>query len=44
MAVDISYTGHVSPTRGRKAATFIARHVFPPRLAFDTIVVVAAVA
>ena len=42
-AVDISFTGHTSPTRTRRAATVMARRVFPPRLAFDTIVVVARV-
>ena len=42
--VEISFTGHTSPTPARKAATFAARHLFPPRLAFDTIVVVATAA
>ena len=37
------FTGHKSPTRSRKAATFVVRHTFPPRLALDTIVVVASV-
>jgi 2-polyprenyl-3-methyl-5-hydroxy-6-metoxy-1,4-benzoquinol methylase len=41
--VEISFTGHTSPTPLRKTATTVIRHVFPPRLAFDTIVVVAAV-
>jgi 2-polyprenyl-3-methyl-5-hydroxy-6-metoxy-1,4-benzoquinol methylase len=41
--VEISFTGHKSPTRSRKAATFVVRHAFPPRLALDTIVVVASV-
>ncbi len=40
-AVDISFTGHTSPTRLRRATTFVVRHAFPPRLAFDTIVAVA---
>ena len=42
-ALDISFTGHTSPTTGRKAATFVARHALPPRLALDTIVAVASV-
>ncbi len=40
--VEISFTGHNSPTPMRKAATFTARHVLPPRLALDTIVAVAS--
>jgi SAM-dependent methyltransferase len=40
--VEISFTGHTSPTPMRKAATFTARHVLPPRLALDTIVAVAS--
>ncbi len=40
--VKISFTGHNSPTPMRKAATFTARHVLPPRLALDTIVAVAS--
>ena len=39
--VEISFTGHTSPTTLRKAATSVARRVLPPRLALDTIVAVA---
>ncbi len=41
--VEISFTGHVSPTRLRKVATYSAQHVFPPRLAMDTLIAVATV-
>ena len=41
--VDISFIGHTSPTRLRKAAAFTAQHLFPPRLALDIIVAVATV-
>ncbi len=40
----ISFTGHTSPTRLRKMATFSAQHLLPPRLALDTLVAVATVA
>jgi 2-polyprenyl-3-methyl-5-hydroxy-6-metoxy-1,4-benzoquinol methylase len=38
--VEISFTGHTSPTPLRKAATFCAQHLFPPRLAYDTLIAV----
>jgi len=41
--VDISFTGHNSPTPARKAASFSARHIMPPRLALPTIIAVATV-
>jgi 2-polyprenyl-3-methyl-5-hydroxy-6-metoxy-1,4-benzoquinol methylase len=41
--VDISFTGHTSPTRARKAASFVTRQMLPPRLALDTIVAVARI-
>jgi SAM-dependent methyltransferase len=39
--VEISFTGHTSPTPLRKAATFSAHHLLPPRLALDTLIAVA---
>jgi SAM-dependent methyltransferase len=39
--VEISFTGHTSPTPVRKAVTFTVQHVLPPRLALDTIIAVA---
>jgi 2-polyprenyl-3-methyl-5-hydroxy-6-metoxy-1,4-benzoquinol methylase len=39
--VEISFTGHTSPTRLRKMATVISRGVLAPRLALDTLVAVA---
>ncbi len=41
--VDISFSGHASPTPLRKAATFTAQHLLPPRLAMDTLIAVATV-
>ena len=41
--VEITFTGHTSPTKARKIATFSAQHVLPPRLAYDTIIAVATV-
>ena len=41
--VEISFTGHTSPTRLRKVATYSAQHVLPPRLAMDTLIVLATV-
>lgn len=41
--VEISFTGHTSPTPLRKAATFTAQHLLPPRLALATIIAVATV-
>lgn len=38
--VEISFTGHNSPTRLREAASFVSRHVFAPRLALDTLIAV----
>ena len=42
--VEISFTGHTSPTRLRKVATYSARHILPPRLALDMLIAVATVA
>jgi len=42
--VEISFTGHTSPTALRKMATFTTQHVLPPRLAYDTIIAVARTA
>lgn len=39
--VEISFSGHRSPTPLRKAATFAVRHLFPPRLSLDTLIAVA---
>ncbi len=39
--VEISFAGHTSPTPLRKAATFLAQTVFPPRLALDELIAVA---
>lgn len=39
--VEISFTGHTSPTPLRKVATFCAQHLFPPRLALDELIAVA---
>jgi hypothetical protein len=39
--VDISFTGHTSPTTLRKVATYSVQHLFPPRLAMDIIIAVA---
>lgn len=39
--VEISFSGHRSPTPLRKAATFAVQHLFPPRLALDTLIAVA---
>jgi SAM-dependent methyltransferase len=39
--VEVSFTGHTSPTPLRKAATFTFQHLLPPRLALDTIIAVA---
>jgi 2-polyprenyl-3-methyl-5-hydroxy-6-metoxy-1,4-benzoquinol methylase len=39
--VDVTFTGHTSPTPARKAFSFSAQHVLPPRLALDTLVAVA---
>ena len=41
--VEISFTGHTSPTPVRKAATYLAHHLLPPRLALDTLIAVATV-
>jgi 2-polyprenyl-3-methyl-5-hydroxy-6-metoxy-1,4-benzoquinol methylase len=41
--VEISFMGHSSPTRLRKIATYSAQHIFPPRLAMDTLIAVATV-
>ncbi len=41
--IEISFTGHASPTTLRKAATATARRLLPPRLALDTLVAVAGV-
>ena len=38
--VEISFTGHTSPTPLRKVATFSAQHIMPPRLALDTLIAV----
>jgi 2-polyprenyl-3-methyl-5-hydroxy-6-metoxy-1,4-benzoquinol methylase len=38
---DITFTGHTSPTTSRKIASFSVQHTLPPRLAYDTIIVVA---
>lgn len=40
--VEISFTGHNSPTPMRKAASYTTRHLLPPRLALNTIVAVAS--
>lgn len=42
-SVDIAFSGHRSPMRLRKAATFTAQHLLPPRLALDTLIAVATV-
>lgn len=39
--VEISFSGHRSPTLLRKAATFAAQRILPPRLALDTLIAVA---
>ena len=39
--VDITFIGHTTPRRGRAAIGAMARGVLPPRLALDTLVVVA---
>jgi 2-polyprenyl-3-methyl-5-hydroxy-6-metoxy-1,4-benzoquinol methylase len=39
--VDIMFAGHTSPTPLRKAASFVAQAIFPPRLALDEIIAVA---
>ncbi len=39
--VDIRFAGHTSPTAMRKAATFCAQHLLPPRLALDELIAVA---
>ena len=39
--VEVSFIGHTSPTRARKIATSISRHVLPPQLALDTLAAVA---
>jgi len=41
--VEISFSGHASPTSLRRAATFAAQHLLPPRLAMDTLIAVATV-
>jgi hypothetical protein len=41
--VEISFTGHTSPTWLRKLATYSAQHALPPRLAMDTLIVVVTV-
>jgi SAM-dependent methyltransferase len=41
--VEISFSGHVSPTPLRRAVTFAAQHVLPPRLSLDTLIAVATV-
>ncbi len=41
--VEISFTGHTSPTPMRKAATFTVQHIMPPRLALATLIAVATV-
>ena len=41
--VEISFSGHASPTPLRRAATFAAQHLLPPRLAMDTLIAVATV-
>jgi SAM-dependent methyltransferase len=40
--VEISFTGHVSPTAMRKAASSAARRVLPPRLSLDILIAVAS--
>lgn len=40
-AVEISFSGHTSPTTLRKIATFGVQHLFPARLALDTLIAVA---
>ncbi len=42
-SVEISFMGHSSPTRLRKIASYSAQHIFPPRLAMDTLIAVATV-
>lgn len=39
--VEITFIGHTTPRRGRAAIGAMARGVLPPRLALDTLVVVA---
>jgi len=39
--VDVSFTGHTSPTTSRRLATFAVQTTLPPRLAFDTLIAVA---
>ena len=41
--IDVTFTGHTSPTPARKAVTFSVQHTLPPRLAYDTLVAVAGV-
>jgi 2-polyprenyl-3-methyl-5-hydroxy-6-metoxy-1,4-benzoquinol methylase len=41
--VEISFTGHTSPTPTRKAASYVAQHLLPSRLALDTLIAVATV-
>lgn len=41
--IDVTFTGHTSPTPARKAVTFSVQHTLPPRLAYDTLVAVARV-
>ena len=39
--VEISFSGHRSPTPLRRAATYAVRSLLPPRLALDTLIAVA---
>ncbi len=41
--VEISFSGHTSPTPLRRAATSAVQHLLPPRLALDTLIAVASV-
>jgi 2-polyprenyl-3-methyl-5-hydroxy-6-metoxy-1,4-benzoquinol methylase len=40
--VKVSFTGHTSPSKLRQGFVSVLRHFLPPRLALDTIVVVAS--
>jgi 2-polyprenyl-3-methyl-5-hydroxy-6-metoxy-1,4-benzoquinol methylase len=39
--VEVSFIGHTTPSKGRAAIAKVARATLPPRLALDTLVVVA---
>lgn len=43
-AAEIGFTGHSSPTTARRVVSATARRVLPPRLALDTLLVVAQIA